>query len=244
MLSKERPLWFRLSSSGQVISKTVTLQARKEPKEIITGIRKLKLHNLNGNIGPQTGDMARSRYGLIDGDLDTNVGERDAGLGRGWERLHLIGVSAGSLHKRRYSKYNTVIGSHAMNTAMIPLENAASWVVKQPCQFIYSVSIESQKTLTFIDKNNNHRIEVVPAILCQTLAYTSADPDVWITIEQKHIDERVLKMDSSLKVEYEKGISEENMMNKANYSETVSKIKLIEQQIRNSEKMKKWNIVR
>jgi len=238
-------MWFRVSPEGRDISKTLTWHASNKPANPRRGILHRTLHNLTGHIGPLQGDMARSAVGLINGDLGDSVGDRDAGLGRNWERLHLIGVSAGRLNERRYSNYNTVIGSHAMNTAMIPFEGVVNWVLNQNRSFYYFVDVDLHRQLAFTDIKGNIRNESVPYALRQLVTYTSEfDPEIWITIEQTHIDSRLQKMPNHTNIDYNPAISDDNKLSQSNYKNTLSQINIVNQQILSCQKLRNWNMVR
>ncbi len=237
-------MWFRVSPKGRDISQALTWHASNKPIDPRRGILHRTLHNQAGHIGPLPGDMARSAVGLINGDLGDSVGDRDAGLGRNWERLHLIGVSAGRLNERRYSKYNTVIGSHAMNTAMIPFEGVVNWILNQNRSFYYIVNVDLQKKIAFTDINGNVRNEPVPCVLRQTVTYTSEfNPNIWITIEQTHTDNKIQAMPDHTQVDYSAEIKNEDKMSQSNYKETLSQINITNQQILSCQTLKKWTIV-
>jgi len=238
-------MWFRVSPEGRDISQPLTWHASNKPVDPRRGILHRTLHNQTGHIGPLPGDMARSAVGLINGDLGDSVGDRDAGLGRNWERLHLIGVSAGMLNERRYSKYNTVIGTHAMNTAMIPFEGVVNWVLNQNRSFYYIVNVDLLRQIAFTDINGHLRNEPVPYVLRQAVTYSSEfDPDIWITIEQTHIDNKLQVMPDRTKVDYSSTIDDDNKMSQDNYKKTLSQISTINQQILSCQKLGNWNIVR
>ncbi len=237
-------MYFRLSSSGYDIAGPLSWCASARPIHIPEGVLHRALHNQTGHIGPLPGDMARSSMGLISGDLGAVIGDRDSGLGRSWERVHLIGVSAGQLHERRYSNYNTVIGSHGLNTAMIPFEGIANWVLSQNRRFYYIVDIDQRKPLNFTDRNGNARAESVPVKLRQALIYTSEhNPDVWINIRQEHYDSRVAALADHESIDYAAAITDQQKMKTSNWEAVKSQIAAIDQQIINCQNNGVWNLV-
>lgn len=235
---------FRISATGYVISDAVQWFAGSKPADPPRGFLHRTLHNQTGNIGPLPGDMARSAVGLIDGELGALVGDREAGLGRGWERLHLIGVSAGILNERRYSNYNTIIGSHGLNTAMIPFEGIANWVLSQNRSFYYIVNVDEQKQLSFTDKQGNVRVESVPTKLRQAITYTSErDPNVWVTLHQTHHDTRAAGLTINQSIPYDAAITEDLKMQKSNWEAVQGQISAIDQQVKDCQNRSAWNLV-
>ncbi|MFC6755163.1 hypothetical protein, partial [Halorubrum tibetense] len=236
---------FRLNPNGYTLSGPLTWFAGNVPYDSASGVVHRTLHNQTGHIGPLPGDMARSAVGLINGDLGAVLGDRDAGLGRSWERLHLIGVSAGLLSERRYSNYNTVIGSHAMNTAMIPFEGIANWVLSQGRSYRYVVNVDEHKTLNFIDKNGAAREEKVPVKLRQAISYTSEnDADIWITICQTHQDSRVAGLSTDVVIGYSADIMDEHKMKTSSWEAVYAQIAAIDQQVKDTQASGKWNLVK
>ncbi|MGI9279904.1 MAG: hypothetical protein ACR2PX_09760 [Endozoicomonas sp.] len=171
--------------------------------------------------------MARSKAGMIHSESTSqDIGDRESGLGRSWERLHMIGVSAGKLNERRYSKFNTLIGSHALNTAMIPMEGLARWVINNDRKFQYTVKVKNRKELKFITKDGNERIEMVPLQLEQAITYTSEkDDSIWITIHQHHTDWRVNILDGIDALHYNADVADEEKASKANINDVYAPLK-------------------
>ncbi|WP_444917077.1 hypothetical protein [Microbulbifer sp. JMSA003] len=237
-------MYFRVSSAGYNISGDIEWFASSKPFNPPQGIVHRSLHNQAGVIGPLPGDMARSAMGLISGGLGEIIGDRDSGLGRSWERLHLIGVSAGILHERRYSNYNTIIGSHGLNTAMIPFEGIANWVLNQNRKFFYIVNVDKQKVLNFTDRNGNVRVESVPTKLRQAITYTSElDPNIWITIRQEHHDSRTASLADKQSIDYSASITDELKMKKSNWERIRGRIAAIDQQIIDCQNNARWNLI-
>lgn len=238
-------MYFRIHDTGHNLSNSPFWYASDVRVDQPRGAVHRTLHNQTGHIGPLPGDMARPGFGLINGDLGAVVGDREAGLGRNWERLHLIGVSAGHLNERRYSNYNTLIGSHAMNTAMIPFEGIANWVIQQPERsFYYIVNIDEQRRLVFTDRNGNQREEFVPYVLRQAISYTAAPPqqNIWITIEQTHVDRIVERMADGTQIDYEANIQDNRKMNTQNYRDVQAAINTLDQQIIAAQNSAIWNL--
>ncbi len=235
---------FRISANGYVISDPIQWFTGSKQASPHRGLLHRTLHNQAGHIGPLPGDMARSAVGLIDGELGALVGDREAGLGRSWERLHLIGVSAGILDVRRYSNYNTIIGSHGLNTAMIPFEGIANWVLSQERSFYYIVNVDEQKKVSFTDRLSNVRVESVPTKLRQAISYTSEqDPNIWITLHQTHHDTRTARLSDNQSIPYDAAITEDLKMQKSNWEAVQGQISAIDQQIRDCQNRGVWNLV-
>ncbi|WP_370979577.1 hypothetical protein [Agaribacterium sp. ZY112] len=236
-------MYFRLSPNGYDVSGDIQWFASATPYDPPRGVLHRTLHNQAGNIGPLPGDMARSAVGLINGDLGSVVGDREAGLGRSWERLHMIGVSAGILHERRYSNFNTVIGSHALNTAMIPFEGIANWVLRQDRSFYYIVNVDEQKTLRFTDRQGNTRLEPVPTKMRQAITYTSEfNPNIWITLRQAHEDTRTIALNPANGIDYSAGITDDLKMRTSNWQAIYGQIAAIDQQVLDAQRNDIWNL--
>lgn len=76
-------------------------------------------------------------------------GKEPSGLGLCYERLHLIGRSAGGLDRRRYLSNNIRIGSHALNTAMIPFEGLVKESRTKYLDVVYDVIFHGQNNIRF-----------------------------------------------------------------------------------------------
>jgi len=242
-------MYFRLSEGGYHLSTLPRWHAtHKHPEQLHGKLGEFdrSLSNINGHIGPYPGDMARSSVGLVmSKEVFNDFGDRPAGLGRSWERLHMIGVSAGNLDERRYSNFNTLIGSHALNTAMIPFERIVNWVIAQQRIFKYSVKILTHKALRFKDIDGTKRQEDVPLQMKQIISYTSEqDENVWITISQDHTDWRVNKLDSNNEIAYKREIEPEDYMMTSNFTDVHKKIARIDSEVIMCQKGKaKWGFL-
>jgi len=144
--------------------------------------------------GPNQGNIPRSLAGGLvigaESNPENNLGQRSSGYGRRWERLHLIGVSAGHLEQRDYSNYNTVMGTHGLNSAMIPFEGIVNWVIGEKRKYIYSVyattkilELEKMADGKHIEWSRGH----VAQSIRQSISYTSSnDSSIWINLAQEN----------------------------------------------------------
>lgn len=183
-------------------------------------------------LGPNQGNIPRSMGGgLIVGqetDPRNIAGQRSAGYGKRWERLHLIGVSAGHLQVRDYSNYNTVMGTHGLNTAMIPFEGIVNWVISEKRKYIYSVKVKT-KNLVLEKKSNSMHVEwtsgSVAQSITQSISYTSSNDDnVWINLRQKNTCQIVSQFTSGAQIAHESGIPDQWKLSTQNENEIYSEI--------------------
>ena len=175
-------------------------------------------------LGPYQGDIPRSvAGGLVIGaesNPENTVGQRAAGYGRRWERLHLIGVSAGHLEQRDYSNYNTVMGTHGLNSAMIPFEGVVNWVIGEKRKYIYSVRVAT-KNLSLEKKADGKHIEWKPCnvaqSIIQSISYTSSNDDsIWINLAQENTCQIVSKFVPNEQVAHDPAIPDNWRLSTAN----------------------------
>jgi len=175
-------------------------------------------------LGPYQGDIPRSvAGGLVIGaesNPENTVGQRAAGYGRRWERLHLIGVSAGHLEQRDYSNYNTVMGTHGLNSAMIPFEGVVNWVIGEKRKYIYSVRVAT-KNLSLEKKADGKHIEWKPCnvaqSIIQSISYTSSNDDsIWINLAQENTCQIVSKFTPNEQVAHDPAIPDNWRLSTAN----------------------------
>lgn len=205
--------------NGQVIAQKIssTWSKDKYSEAFHSGANRILYNDVgDGAIlqGPNQGNIPRSTGGgLIIGtetDPKNNLGQRSAGYGKRWERLHLIGVSAGHLQKRDYSNYNTVMGTHGLNSAMIPFEGIVNWVIAEERKYIYSVHVTA-KILELEKMADSKHIEwtrgQVAQSITQSISYTSSnDGSIWINLSQENTCQIVSSFTNSQQIAYEKGI--------------------------------------
>lgn len=110
-----------------------------------------------------------------------------AGLGCCYERLHLIGVSAGSLKKRNYRGNNIRIGSHALNTAMMPLEKLALNLRKKVLNSCYDVVFYGMNDSKFV---NSFVARKTVVYVFQRLYFTKECCHQQIEVSQHLFDEK------------------------------------------------------
>lgn len=175
-------------------------------------------------LGPYQGNIPRCiAGGLVIGaesNPENNLGQRSSGYGRRWERLHLIGVSAGHLEQRDYSNYNTVMGTHGLNSAMIPFEGIVNWVIAEKRKYIYSVHLVT-KVLELEKVVDSKHIEWtrgnVAQSITQSISYTSSnDNSIWINLAQKHVCQIVSSFASGERIAHDSGIPDNWRLSTAN----------------------------
>jgi hypothetical protein len=124
------------------------------------------------------------------------------------------------LQKRDYSNYNTIPGSHGLNTAMIPFEGVVNWVIGQKRKYIYSITVGT-KPLSLEKQSNGMHIEwtdcLVATSITQALSYTSSNDDtVWINLTQKSVCPIVANFANNEQVAHGKGIPDDWHMSTTN----------------------------
>jgi hypothetical protein len=226
--------------NGQkIIHKFISAWSKGEYSEAYhSGADRFLLNNIgDGAIlqGPYQGNIPRSTAGgLVVGNEtnpENNLGQRTSGYGRRWERLHLIGVSAGHLGKRDYSNYNTMMGSHGLNTAMIPFEGIVNWVISQKRKYIYSVNVES-KILELEKMSNSKHVEWtkgnVAESVTQTISYTSSNDDnIWINLQQESTCPIVSNFKDYQQIAHEKKIPDDWKLSSDNEAKVYAEINRI-----------------
>ena len=201
----------------------------------------LKNHVGGGAIlqGPNQGDIQRSAGGgLVVGQrsnpADNIAGQRAAGYGKRWERLHLIGVSAGRLRKRDYSLFNTVMGSHGLNSAMIPFEGVVSWVIGEKRKHVYSVGVVAKK-LKLEKKSKGKHVEYtegnVAYEIIQAVSYESANKDIWINFSQKSICPIVSAFSQGQKIDHQSDIPDKWKLSTDNQNKLYAQISAIDAEV-------------
>lgn len=202
----------------------------------------LKNHVGGGQIlyGPNQGDIQRSSGGgLVVGQrsdpADNCGGQRGTGYGARWERLHLIGVGAGRLYKRDYSLFNTVMGSHGLNSAMIPFEGVVGWVIGENRKHIYSIGALT-KRLKLEKKVSGKHIEYtegdVAQEIIQSVSYESTNENIWINFTQKSVCPIVSALTQGQQVDHEPGIPDKWKLSTENQNQLYSRIQLLDAEIR------------
>ncbi len=175
-------------------------------------------------LGPYQGNIPRSMAGGLvigaESNPENNLGQRASGYGRRWERLHLIGVSAGHLEQRDYSNYNTVMGTHGLNSAMIPFEGIVNWVIAENRKYIYSVRAFT-KVLELEKVVDSRHVEWtsgnVAYAITQSISYTSSnDSSVWINLSQENVCQIVSGFQSRQRIAHDPAIPDNWRLSTAN----------------------------
>ena len=204
--------------------------------------------------GPYQGNIPRSvAGGLVIGvetNPENNMGQRSSGYGRRWERLHLIGVSAGHLEQRDYSNYNTVMGTHGLNSAMIPFEGIVNWVIGENRKYIYSVHATT-KILELEKKVDSRHVEwtrgQVAQSITQCISYTSSNDDsVWINFAQENICQIVSGFTHSQQIPHDSAIPDNWRLSTANENAIYAAINrlnviIIDTQNKHTHKNDQWS---
>lgn len=232
--------YIRTSNKGYKISDIPVWEARKKKRVASMGYQ---ARELSIGLEVEAGDVPQGNAGTISSEGIIEEGEVEAGLGRSWERLHLIGHALGKYNKREYPKNNVIIGSHGMNTAMIPMERLMMDLAKSDLVVQYRVDVISSRKMQFMTKEGGKRWEKAIHKLKQTIAYQpQGSQDVVVQISQMHWDFR-LDMYGRQEIPYNVKILEADKLAKDNYFNSVSRIDSIRMQIEDSVRKNIWNLV-